>query len=90
MRQALVLICVLVLAGCSNGVEYLDYPTPPELADCKFYRLIKNGSSINVVRCPNSTVTTQQRVGKTEKRVVVIDGEQYVSQEPALVDQPRN
>lgn len=55
-----------------------DYVLPPELQDCKAYYLRDtNGSSLTVMRCPNSTTATQKVKGKTSIKTVVIDGVTY-------------
>ena len=55
---------------------------PEGLKDCKIYG-IQNGNSISlsVVRCPNSTVSTTYKSGKTTTTTVVIEGKKYVSEE---------
>lgn len=70
-----VVLIALLLAGCENGYEEREFPKkPPELEDCKFYRLSNDkGGEINVARCPLSSTTTTYNVGKTTHSSIVID-----------------
>lgn len=79
--NALVLsLVVFTLTACSDSAEKIDFPVlPPELKDCSFYKLENSGgSSMKVVRCPNSSTTSTYPVGKTTQSTVVIDGAEYI------------
>lgn len=77
--KAMVALVVIFLAGCNPSYENKDasYSLPPEMQDCKIYKL--NGDAISrdivVVRCPNSQTTTSYRYGKNgQSHTTVIDG----------------
>ena len=74
------IVIACIATGCSDGYKPLNYTViPPELNDCSFTRLTNsNGGSIDVVRCPNSSTSTSYAQGKTTRRVVTIDGVNYV------------
>ena len=85
MKLLRVVLSVVILTGCEPS--YKDYTEsftnlPEGLKDCKIYG-IQNGNSmsLSVVRCPNSTVSTTYKSGKTTATTVVIDGKKYVSEE---------
>ena len=68
-------LCLAVLAaGCQPSVETAKYPLPAELQDCKLFKLSDGLNSITVVRCPNSTTSTNYREGKSDRTSVVVDG----------------
>ena len=77
----------LFLSSCdlnfkATSEETSSFTLPEGLKDCKIYG-IQNGNSmsLSVVRCPNSTVSTTYKSGKTTVTTVVIDGKKYVSEE---------
>ena len=75
------LICAiaLLLAACSEpNYKPADFPVrPPELADCKIFRVEnKGGVILYITRCPNSTTSTTTQ-GKTPVNVIVVDGVEY-------------
>ena len=79
------LVTAFLLTGCEPS--YKDYTEsftnlPEGLKDCKIYG-IQNGNymSLSVVRCPNSTVSTTYKSGKTTTTTVVIDGKNYEATE---------
>ena len=84
MKLLMVGIGVIMLTGCEPKYEENTQNftiLPAELKDCKFYGVRSNtGSSLNIVRCPNSTVSTTYKSGKTTLTTVVIDGKKYVSE----------
>ena len=68
MKLLMVVLGVIMLTGCEPS--YKDYTEsftnlPEGLKDCKIYG-IQNGNSmsLSVVRCPNSTVSTNQEVAE--------------------------
>lgn len=74
-KVALALWLGALLAGCDRTPMATDdtasYVLPPELQDCKIFRLVPEESekrSLYVVRCPNSSTTTgwvtQRQYGK--------------------------
>ena len=79
MKIGFVVVAVAVLAGCGPSSVITNYPMPPELSDCSQYRLRAGdlGTTIVVVRCPNSTTSTTHPVGKSRSTTVVIDGVEY-------------
>jgi outer membrane lipopolysaccharide assembly protein LptE/RlpB len=67
MKKLAMIAAVFLLAGCGNSAKEMAVQVLPEgLKDCKFYELVIDGSRIKVVRCPNSTTTTnwKEQVGK--------------------------
>lgn len=76
MRKGVFVAGLMALAvmGCSK-YETLEFPkVPPELADCKFFKLTdESGSSLKVARCPNSTTTSTYSQGKTSATTVVTE-----------------
>jgi hypothetical protein len=69
---------LLVLAGCDEGVTSLSVAnrlmtSQPELANCKAFSINESsGAKLVVVRCPNSTTTTQMD-NKEHTRTVMVD-----------------
>ena len=84
MKLLRVVLSVVMLTGCEPSYEEKTQNftlLPDELKDCKFYNVRSNtGSNLNIVRCPNSTVSTTYKSGKTTLTTVVIDGKKYVSE----------
>ncbi len=71
---------LFLLGGCENGYKEELFPVIPlELSDCKFYKVQNtNGTSIRVVRCPNSeSISATYQSGKTQMHTVTINGKQY-------------
>lgn len=91
MKKILVLILSLgILTGCNPSPASADLANYPVKAvgfeDCTFGRMTAPYEvSITVVRCPNSTTTTNYNVpsGKSSRpvKVVVIDDIEYVPKE---------
>ena len=85
MKKFLViLIMSLAITACSpTASETSDsYKIPEELNDCKFFYLYSpSKSGLNVVRCPNSSVSTTYMQGKTPTTTVTIDGVIYTRKE---------
>ena len=85
MKLLMVVLGVVILTGCEPKYEENTQNFTlllNELKDCKFYGVRSNtGSSLNIVRCPNSTTSTTYKSGKTTTTTVVIDGKKYVSEE---------
>lgn len=69
--------------GCSNSATEVNYPVrPPEMEDCKIYRLTNDaGEEVTVARCQNSTTTTNSRSGRRAVAAIVVDGVEYVRRE---------
>ena len=74
------LVLATLLTGCTPSATEANYPVrPPELQDCKIYRLTNaDGGSITVARCPNSTTTANYKNGKTSAATITVDGVAYV------------
>ena len=79
LKLSALAVAALMLAGCGPSSVITNYPMPPELSDCSQYRLRDGdlGTTIVVVRCPNSTTSTTYPVGKSRSTTVVIDGVEY-------------
>lgn len=72
-------MCTFALVGCKPEHRDIteDYKFPNGLSDCKAYWLKDaTGSSMTVIRCPNSSVTTNYKQGKYDKTVTVVEDEQ--------------
>lgn len=80
MRHFIFIAAALLVTACDPYAKVVDAPVLPDgLKDCKFYVVSTNGSNyLNVVRCPNSTTSTNYTSGKAQHTTVVIDGKQYV------------
>ena len=79
MKYVILLLPVLCLVGCSPRYTQESYPVvPDDLKECKFYSLVGERNSIQVVRCPNSTTSATYIEGKATKTTVTIDGVEYV------------
>jgi hypothetical protein len=76
----LILAAAAALAACSDSATEIKYAAmPAELADCKvFYITNARGDSMTVVRCQNSSTSTEVRQGKTTQRTITVDGVEYV------------
>ncbi|WP_354734553.1 hypothetical protein [Acinetobacter nosocomialis] len=86
MKKALFALAVLFLAGCKpeTSDETNKFVLPPELKDCRVYDLYSStGASVTAVRCPNSSTSTEYRVGKSTRTSIVVDGETYILREGA-------
>lgn len=87
MISKLCILLIVFITGCTqpsfSEKKYLVLPD--ELSDCRFYNVDPGGlqNNITIVRCPNSSTTTQytQSCGKNctvTKNNFVIDGEEYI------------
>lgn len=71
MWKAVIALGVVFLSGCNPSYEdkNASYSLPPEMQDCKVYKL--NGDAIStdivVVRYPNSQTTTSYNYGKNSQ-----------------------
>lgn len=85
MKLLTIILGVIMLTGCEPIYEENTQNftlLPDELKDCKFYNVRSNtGSSLNIVRCTNTTVSTTYKSGKTTLTTVVIDGKKYEATE---------
>ena len=71
-----ILVFAVMLSGCAPSAEErtANFTVMPEgLKDCKVYRISDGSENITVVRCPNSSTTSSNRIGKTKKTVTTID-----------------
>lgn len=79
--------------ACSDRAKELHFPAmPKELADCRVYAVENTaGNRITVMRCPNSTTTTESPSGKSKAYVVVIDGVEYeLTPSPVFLERRRS
>jgi len=77
-----VIIAAFTLVACDGSYNNVQAKvTPPELADCHLIEWNPTGvRELYVVRCPNSTTTTNWTAGKHSNQhntTVVIDGQTY-------------
>lgn len=77
---AIVLAVQVILTGCdgTSRPSYQEVKTktntlPKDLEDCKIFELY-DPVYITVMRCPNSTTTTEFQSGKQYLTSVVVDG----------------
>lgn len=67
MKKVLIVLGILALMGCTEkGVtQEQNVRLTGGLSDCIYYKVAKGGgSNMHVIRCPNSSVTTNYRVGE--------------------------
>ena len=72
-----VLACAALLSACNPSYSNKsgDYLLPPELSDCKVFRLIDSKANVmRVLRCPNSITSVSYASGKSQSHVVTMDG----------------
>jgi hypothetical protein len=98
MKTALILAMLAALVACtqSGGDDSSTTPAPvldkfnfdaDGMRDCTGYEVYYNHyGSVTAIRCPNSTVTTTYRQGKSSRTVVVIDGVTYA---PVAASEPQ-
>ncbi|AIW03777.1 hypothetical protein CPT_Moogle40 [Citrobacter phage Moogle] len=71
MWKTIIALGVLFLTGCNPSYENKDasYRLPPEMQDCRVYKLNGDTTSrdVIVVRCPNSQTTTSYKYGKNSQ-----------------------
>lgn len=64
MNKIALAIAVLILAGCSKPPSEwevqnpLDLQTVPGLQDCSYHKVFTGSIHLNIIRCPNSSVST--------------------------------
>lgn len=83
------MILALGLVGCDRNTTTPAVQDPSTkalqltegLEDCKIFQFQQwsGGSTITIVRCPNSTVSTTYPEGKTTATVITIDGVKYTA-----------
>jgi hypothetical protein len=72
--KKVIIVLAVMLSGCYPSARELDFPVVPEgLSDCKFYRLSSAVDYVTVVRCPNSSTSTNWRAGKATRSAVVVE-----------------
>lgn len=77
-----IILAVVALSGCEpSAKEVVMEVIPKALEDCRLYELkSRSGEYIKVMRCPNSTTSTNFTTGgksKTHHSDIVIDGATY-------------
>ena len=75
MKVISILLMTGILAACTPSAKpKVDLVWPEGFQDCKAYNLQdSNGSSLIVIRCPNSSVSVNQQSGKTRKTVTIVE-----------------
>lgn len=75
IKKLLIVGALVVLTACTPSTkQFHPQVLPSELSDCKFYTVNPDGmQNITVVRCPNSSTSTQYKSGKTTLSATVID-----------------
>lgn len=83
MKIFMLIMVSILFAGCGNRGETINkthrFTLNEELKDCKIYTLISEPNSmgfkqyLQVVRCPNSSTTTNYRNGKRDESVTVVE-----------------
>ena len=81
---AITTMCILAIGCAKRETREIggSYILPPELQDCKVFKLNSDeAGDIYAMRCPNSTTATDHpyRSGKTVQhvRTIVVDGVTY-------------
>lgn len=68
MKKLIIIVVMALLAGCSDSAREVHVNIMPEgLKDCRYYELVVQGNTVKVMRCPNSTTSTnwRQQSGKS-------------------------
>jgi len=67
MKKLIMALVVVCLVGCEKSTKEISgtFNMPEELKDCKMYSLSDGVSSVYVVRCPQSSISTTYNCGKT-------------------------
>lgn len=83
MKSLILIMISFVLVSCGEDSRVKNqthrFSLNEELKDCKIYTLISEANSIGanryleVVRCPNSSTTTNYRNGKSNESVTVVE-----------------
>jgi hypothetical protein len=73
---------LLLISTNIQAEQFVPDNLPDELKDCVFLEVRKEAmlghTTLNVVRCPNSTTSVTSTQGKTPVTVITIDGIEYV------------
>jgi hypothetical protein len=87
MKYILVSLLALTVIGCGDGMPHTQtvshaYELPNELKDCTVsYMTSPTHYNLTVIRCPNSSVTTEwtEHQGKStvQRTSITIDGIEY-------------
>lgn len=83
MKILAVALFAVFLIGCDKQTREVsgEYALPGGLQDCKIFYLTGGGggglSLLKVMRCPNSSTSTNYTSGKTTHTNVVIEGVEY-------------
>ena len=81
-----------MLGACTPSTSNLDhvYPVkPPGMEDCKVFRLDgTNSGHITVVRCPNSSTTTQEGTKSKSTAIVIDNSNPFFKQETPKPAEP--
>jgi len=74
-KVILVMVSALMLTACNPTYEEntQNFSLPEGLKDCKIYHLESGITYFNVVRCPNSSTTTQWQAGKMQASATVVE-----------------
>lgn len=84
------ILTVIVACTAKYSDKYSETPPvalPPELADCKFFKIERSSApTLNVVRCPNSStsvnwVTNHGKSGSKHHTTITVDGVEYVKKQ---------
>ena len=89
MKRILACSLLVMLAACEPEIEE-SHPVgnlslPPELADCKFFRLSDGNTVLHVARCPGST-TSVTSSGKNPPTTITADSAPVADEHAARVD----
>lgn len=79
MKKIFAVVAVLALVGCHAETRDVkaNFAIPEELKDCTFTRMqSEGGSTITVVRCPNSNVSVTDHQ-KNPVTTITVDGVEY-------------
>lgn len=82
MNKTLFVLAVIFLTGCDRTTEERTeaFILPPDLEDCKIFKLSDGSTTITTMRCPNSATSTNYKDGKVHKISIAVDGDAYVQE----------
>lgn len=78
------LIAALMISGCTKPVEQWESTASVDLTkiigleDCMYQKVFTGSINLHVIRCPNSTVSTNYQSGKAPMNIITIDGVEYI------------
>lgn len=84
--KTMILLLSFILAGCTVGYsdqsdEYTNLP--PELKNCKIYKITSsNGGILYVTKCPHADTTTEDGGKNSQAASIVYTPTEHIKHEP--------